>query len=137
MQYYYVRGQTLDLQVAANRRMARYQAANDAGEAEEFQERVLRKKLQDAREGKTAGGPRTYGYGRVIGINPTTGKEVCDPYQERDDEIELLQEGKRRTLAGDSQFTIVADWNGRGHRTTKDFLRTVGKFRRTMLKRAA
>ncbi|MGQ0719507.1 MAG: recombinase family protein [Pseudonocardiales bacterium] len=133
VQYYYVRGQALDLQVAANRRMARYQAANDAGEAEELQERVLRKKLQDAREGKTAGGPRTYGYGKVIGINPTTGKEVCDSYQVREDEIELLHEGKRRTLAGDSQFTMVTHWNERGLRTTKGFLWTVGKFRRTML----
>jgi site-specific DNA recombinase len=133
VQYYYVRGQALDLQVAANRRMARYQAANDAGEAEELQERVLRKKLQDAREGKTSGGPRAYGYGKVIGVNPTTGIEVRDPYQVHDDEISLLQEGKRRTLAGDSQFAIVRDWNERGLLTTKGFRWTVGKFRRTIL----
>ncbi len=146
-QYYYVRGQALDLQVAANRRMARYQAANDAGEAEELQERVVRKKLQDAREGKTSGGPRIYGYGKVIGLDPATGKEVCDPYQTRDDEIAVLREGKARTMAGDSQLDIVMDWNARGLKTAKagattrrgentkvcDGLWTVGKFKRTLL----
>jgi site-specific DNA recombinase len=131
--YYYVRGQGLDLKVAANRRMARYQAANDAGEAEELQERVLRKKLADAREGKASGGRRTYGYGKVIGINPTTGKEVRNPYQQIEEEVAILDEGKRRTLAGDSQFTIMKDWQVRGVKTSLGCDWTVGRFKRTLL----
>ncbi|WP_367133230.1 recombinase family protein [Saccharothrix sp. HUAS TT1] len=133
IQFYYVRGQFLDLQVAANRRMARYQAANDAGEAEELQERVLRKKLQDAREGKTGGGRRLYGYGKTIGHNPATGKDICDPYQVREHEIAALQEGKRRTLAGESQFDIIRDWNRRGITRALGGPWSVGPFKRTLL----
>jgi site-specific DNA recombinase len=133
VQYYYVRGQSLDLQVAANRRMARYQAANDAGEAEELQERVLRKKLQDAREGKDSGGRRRYGYGKVIGHDPLKGRDIRDPYQVIEDEIAVLHEGKRRTLAGDSQFTIMKDWKVRGIKTSLGCDWTVGRFKRTLL----
>ncbi len=127
--------------------MYRSLAVNDTGEAEDIQERVKRKKLEDAREGKAKGGRRTYGYGKVIGNDPATGKEVRDPYQQVDAEVAILQEGKRRTLAGDSQFTIVRDWNERGLQTTLAGQKTkyrgkesicdgrwdVGKFKRTLL----
>lgn len=133
VQYYYVRGQSLDLQVAANRRMARYQAANDAGEAEELQERVLRKKLQDAREGKTKGGRRLYGYGKVIGFDPIKQRDILDIYQQRDEEVAVLQEAKQRTLAGESQFDVVRAFNQRGLRTAMGGLWTTGKLSRTLL----
>lgn len=134
VKYLYARSQSLDLQFAANRRMARYQAANDAGEAEELQERVLRKKLADAREGKTSGGRRTYGYGKVIGHNPITGKDICDPYKVRDEEVAVLQEGKRRILAGDAQFTIMKDWKERGIVTATGQVWRVGPFKTALLK---
>jgi DNA invertase Pin-like site-specific DNA recombinase len=135
-QYFYVRGHSLDLRVSANRKMDRIQAALDAGMPEDLQELVLRKKLQDAREGKTHGGRRTYGYGKVVGYNPLTGKEICDPYQVREEEIEVLKEGKRRTLAGDSQFTIIQDWQQRGIKTSTGLEWRVGPFKRTLLNEA-
>jgi len=146
--YYYVRGQSLDLQVSANRKMDRIQNAMDAGTAEDIQELTLRKKLQDAREGKSPGGCRTFGYGKVIGYNPATGKEICDPHQVRVTEVAALKDGKRWTLVGDSQFTCVQRWNNQGIKTTRagqitkykgkvsvcDGRWDVGKFKRTMLK---
>lgn len=144
---YYVASPWCDLNTAAGRRVYRSLAVNDTGEAEDIQERVQRKKLQDAREGKAPGGPRTYGYGLLIGVNPQTGKEIRDPYQLVPEEVDVLQEGKRRTLAGDSQQMIVMDWNIRGIRTARageemkfkgetytcEGLWTVGKFKRTLL----
>lgn len=132
--YHYVRGQALDLQVSANRKMDRIQNALDAGAAEDIQELTLRKKLQDAREGKTSGGRRTYGYGKVIGHNPITGKDICDPYQVRDEEVAVLQEGKRRILAGDAQFTIMKDWKERGIVTATGQVWRVGPFKTALLK---
>lgn len=130
---YFVASPWCDLNTAAGRRMYRSQAVNDTGEAEDIQERIQRKKLQDAREGKESGGRRRYGYGKVIGHNPATGKDIRDPYQVIEEEIEILQEGKRRTLAGDSQFTIMRDWKVRGVKTSIDCDWTVGRFKRTIL----
>lgn len=135
-QYLYVRGQGLDLRVSANRKMDRIQNALDAGVAEDIQELVLRKKLADAREGKTHGGRRTYGYGKVIGQHPITGKDICDPYQVREEEVAVLQEGKRRTLTGDAQFPIMRDWKERGLKTSTGCDWTVGRFKRTLLNEA-
>ena len=136
VEYRYVRGHSLDLRVSANRKMDRIQAAIDAGMPEDLQELVLRKKLADAREGKTSGGRRTYGYGKVVGHNPINGKDICDPYQVREVEISVLQEGKRRTLAGDSQFAIIQDWKTRGITSSTGNDWRVGTFKRALLNEA-
>ncbi|WP_020141283.1 recombinase family protein [Streptomyces sp. 351MFTsu5.1] len=147
-QYIYVRGQALDLSVSANRKMDRIQNALDAGVAEDIQELALRKKLQNAREGKWDGGVRTFGYGEAIGYDPVKQKEIIDPYAVRAHEIAALHEGKRRTLAGDNQFVCVQSWNAQGILTTRAGQKTtykgkvsicdgrwdVGKFKRTLLK---
>ena len=130
---YYVASPWCDLNTAAGRRMYRSLAVNDTGEAEDIQERVQRRKLADAREGKESGGRRRYGYGPVIGINPATRREIRDPYQQIEEEVAILHEGKRRTLAGDSQFTIMKDWKVRGVKTSLGCNWTVGRFKRTML----
>lgn len=148
-QYIYVRGHALDLTVSANRKMDRIQNALDAGVAEDIQELALRKKLQNAREGKWDGGQRTFGYGKVIGYDPVKKKDIIDPYQVREDEVDALKDGKRRTLAGDSQFICVQSWNDLGVKTTRAGQKTtnkktgevtvcdgrwdVGKFKRTLL----
>lgn len=133
MSPYYVASPWCDLNTAAGRRMYRSQAVNDTGEAEDIQERIQRKKLQDAREGKESGGRRRYGYGKVIGYNPAARKDIRDPYLVIEEEIAILQEGKRRTLAGDSQFTIIRDWKRRGVKTSIGCDWTVGRFKRTLL----
>ncbi|MFC8852928.1 recombinase family protein [Streptomyces sp. NPDC057144] len=145
--YFYVRGQGLDLSISANRKMDRIQNALDAGVAEDIQELALRKKLQNAREGKWDGGCRTFGYGKVIGYDPVKQKDIIDPYQVREEEVAALKDGRRWTMAGDSQFTCVQRWNEDGVKTTRAGQKTkykgkvsicdgrwdVGKFKRTML----
>ena len=133
MSPFYVASPWCDLTTAAGRRMYRSLAVNDTGEAEDIQERVQREKLQAAERGEEPGGRRRYGYGFVIGINPSTGKEVRDPYQQIKEEVEILHEGKRRTLGGDSQFTIMKDWKIRGVKTSLGCDWTVGRFKRTLL----
>lgn len=132
-QFHYVRGPALDLKVAANRRIARWEAANNAGETEELQERVVRKKLADAVQGKTNGGPRAYGYSPIVWTNPETGEVIRDPYQLAPHEVAVLHECKERVLAGESQMLIVKSLNARGIPTAKGFQWTVGKLRRTLL----
>lgn len=133
VKYLFVASPYYDLTTADGREAFRRDAARDTGEVDRLRERIIRKKLEDAIEGKTTGGRRIYGYSKVIGHNPATGKDICDPYQTREDEVEVLLEGKRRTLAGDSQLAIVMDWNARGLRTSLGHLWTVGKFKRTLL----
>ncbi|MCX4698995.1 recombinase family protein [Streptomyces sp. NBC_01373] len=149
VQYKYVRGQALDLTISNNRKMDRIQNVMDAGTAEDIQELALRKKLQNAREGKWDGGARTFGYGLVIGYDPVKKKDIIDPYQARENEVAALKDGKRRTLAGDSQFICVQSWNSQGVKTTRAGQKTtnkktgevtvcdgrwdVGKFKRTLL----
>ncbi|MGH3806303.1 MAG: recombinase family protein [Pseudonocardiaceae bacterium] len=135
-QFYYVRGPALDLQIAASRRIARWEAANNTGEAEELQERVVRKKLADAVQGRTNGGPRAYGYGLIVGTHPVTGRDIRDPYQLAQHEVAVLHECKERILAGESQMLIVKSLNARGIPTAKGYQWTVGKLRRTLLNRS-
>ncbi|WP_217239790.1 recombinase family protein [Streptomyces sp. AC555_RSS877] len=150
VQYHYVRGQALDLTVSANRKMDRIQNAMDAGTAEDLQELIIRQKEQSARKGEWSGGVRTFGYGAVIGYDPVKEKDIIDPYQVRKEEVAALHDGKRKTLAGDSQFNCVQHWNDQGIQTTRAGQKTkskktgkvticdgrwdVGKFRRTLLK---
>lgn len=148
VRYMYVRGDELDLTVSANRKLDRIQAALDAGEPEDLQELMLRKKLEDAHEGKWPGGPRTYGYGLEIGTNPVNSKPILDPYQQRPDEVAVLRDGRDRIMSGDSQQLIITEWNRQGLRTARDGevvklkddtkrvikgYWTVGKLKRTLL----
>ena len=133
--YFYTAGNALDLQVSANRKMARIQNAIDAGEVEDIQERITREKLQVALAGKWNGGQRAYGYGLVVGPNPITGKDIRDYHQVVPEEVAVLHECRDRILAGQSQMVIVKDLNRRRIPTAKGFAWTVGKLRRTLLNR--
>lgn len=61
-QFEYVSSPSFDLNTSQGRRIARILAANDAGEAEEIQERTKRQRLQAAAAGEWMGGRRPYGY---------------------------------------------------------------------------
>jgi DNA invertase Pin-like site-specific DNA recombinase len=134
VRFFFVASPCFDLNTAAGREVARHMAARDTAEAEDIQERSQRKKLEDAKQGKWNGGTRTYGYGRLVGVNPATGKEVIDHTDFRnEEEVAVLQEANRRTMAGESQSAIVLDFNARGLRRVKGGKWTVGKFRKTLL----
>lgn len=133
IQLFFVASPYYDLTTADGRESFRRDAVRDTGEVDRLRERILRKKLEDAREGKSKGGRRTYGYSKVIGFDPKTQKDIADPYQIRDYERDVLLEGKRRTLAGDSQFTICTSWNSRGITTSLGGRWDVGRLKRTLL----
>lgn len=104
--YGYVSSPALDLNTAHGRRVARYLAVGDAGEAEDIAERVQRAKQQAAEQGKYRGGPRRFGYEKDgITVIPA--------------EIKLLREMAQRVLAGESYRSIAADLNARGILTTR------------------
>jgi DNA invertase Pin-like site-specific DNA recombinase len=133
VEFIFVASPYYNLTTADGREAFRRDAARDTGEVDRLRERIVRKKVEDAREGKTKGGRRTYGYSKVIGFNPATGKEICDPYQVREDEVVILQEGKQRTLGGEAQISIMKDWKARGVETSLNCNWTVGRFKRTLL----
>lgn len=134
--FIFVASPAWDLQTADGRQRARDDANRDRGEVERLQERIVRKKLEDAEGGAYPGGRRCYGIGALVGTNPANGKEVRDWTKLDDGEVKVLREIHDRLLEGDSQFTIVRDFNQRGLRTSLGTLWTVGKLKRTVLNRS-
>jgi DNA invertase Pin-like site-specific DNA recombinase len=134
IRFYFVASPTYDLNTADGREAARNAAARDTGEVERLQERIVRKKQEDALDGKYPGGQRTYGIGGLIGIDPRTKKEVYDWTLANDAEVKVIREIADRLLEGESQFAIVRDLNERGITTAKGFDWQVGKIKRLLLK---
>lgn len=95
-----------DLGTADGRAQARNNATWDTLEAERTSERVKAAVDRRARDGIWHGGTVPYGYdnlGKQLTINPP--------------EAAMIQEAAKRILAGDTGYSIVFDWNGRGKRT--------------------
>jgi site-specific DNA recombinase len=133
IRFYFVASPNFDLNTSDGRKLARMLAAQDAGDPDLIQELTRRKKIQDAEQGKINGGKRTYGRGLLIGTNPATGKEVLDYYALVPHEVRILQEGKERTLGGESTRSIVVDLNLRGVPTAEGNKWTVGGYSRSLL----
>ena len=87
-----------DLSTADGRQYARIQAGVDAGEAERTAERVARKHLERAQEGRPVGGTRPFGW--------KAGGRVLD---ER--ESALIREAAADIIAGIGTYTIAKQWN--------------------------
>ncbi|MEV0338940.1 recombinase family protein [Nocardia sp. NPDC050713] len=79
------------------------------------------------------GGSRRFGYGKVVGTHPITGDDVLDRYALRETEVAVLCEGRDRIVNGESQTTIVTDWNARGMTTSEGKLWRVGKLSELLL----
>lgn len=99
--FHYVRSPSFDLNTSAGRRIARILAANDAGEAEDIQERVTRQKLEAAKLGQWKGGRRPFGY-------------EADGVTVRHSEADELLAAARAVLAGRSINGLVKSLNERG-----------------------
>lgn len=80
-------------------------------ELRKIKQRIKRKHLELLVNGKSAGGPRPYGYDRVEG---TKGWTVV-----REDEAALIREAARRVLDGESLGAICRDWNSHGIKPQK------------------
>lgn len=101
VRFHYVASPDFDLNTAAGRRVARILAANDAGEAEDIAERVIRAKAQAAADGVWKGGRRPYGY-------------EDDGVTVRPAEADVVRHLTDQTLAGASLRGLAAELNDRG-----------------------
>jgi site-specific DNA recombinase len=96
----------LDLSTPSGRMTARVVGAVARHESEHKAERQRRKALQLAEQGRSNGGPRTFGY-------------EPDHQRVREAEAVLVREAAARALAGESLTSIAADWNRRGIPTVR------------------
>ena len=106
VRFEYVRSPSFDLNTAAGRRVARILAANDAGEAEDISERLIRQRLQAAESGQVHGSPRPFGY-------------EPDLVTVRESEAAIIRECAARVLAGESLHSVARDLDERGIRTSR------------------
>lgn len=100
---YTVTAGTLDLSTPAGRAVARTVAAWSTYETEQKAVRHRRANAQRAEAGVYQFSRRPYGYERVDGR-----VVIVEP------EAEVVREGYRRYLAGESYYAIAKDWNARG-----------------------
>lgn len=77
-------------------------------ELRKIKQRNKRKHLELLMNGKSAGGPRPFGYDRVEGV---PGWTII-----LEDEAAMVREAARRVLAGESMGSVCRDWNERGIR---------------------
>lgn len=93
-----------DLSTADGRMTARIKVSVDAAEAERIGERVKRRALTRAQEGRPNGGPRPFGYEPGgVGVRET--------------EAAAVREGYAALLAGASLASIQRSWNSAGLHT--------------------
>jgi site-specific DNA recombinase len=117
--YHFLRSPSFDLNTASGRRIARTMAAQDAGEAEDISERVLRAKLQSVMDGVYSGGPPGFGYRVQYDYSPSglpikPGRLVVE-----ESEAALIRDAVRRFLAGESLPSIAARWTAAGVSTPR------------------
>ncbi len=93
-----------DLSTADGRMVARIKASVDSAEAERTAERVARKHLENAQNGKPVGGRRPFGW--------QADRATLNEY-----EAGLLRQAATDVLAGVRLATIVKRWNDAGVRT--------------------
>jgi DNA invertase Pin-like site-specific DNA recombinase len=94
-----------DLSTADGRMVARIKGNVDAAEAERTAERVARKHLENAREGKPVGGTRPFGW--------AAGGRTLHPQ-----ESTLVREAATDIIAGIGSYAIARRWNAAGVTTT-------------------
>lgn len=112
--YHFLKSPSFDLNTAAGRRIARTLAAQDAGEAEDISERVLRAKVQSAVDGEYSGGPPGFGYRIAYDYNANglpikPGRLVVE-----ESEAALIRDAVHRFLAGEPLASIAASWTADG-----------------------
>jgi DNA invertase Pin-like site-specific DNA recombinase len=95
----------IDLATASGRMTARVVAAVAQGESERMSERRKARKQAQRQAGEYHGGPRPFGF-------------EADGITMRLDEAERVQQAVSELLAGRTLYSLVADWNAAGVRTS-------------------
>ncbi|APA97528.1 recombinase family protein [Nocardia seriolae] len=133
VRYVFVKDTDYDLTTGAGRKSFMVKVAEAAEYRETNTENLLDRMSEEAAKGVMQGGSRRFGYGKVVGTHPITGAEILDRCALRDAEVTVLCEGRDRVINGESQTTIITDWNARGITTSEGGLWRVGKLAHLLL----
>ncbi|MBF6543378.1 recombinase family protein [Nocardia brasiliensis] len=133
VRYLFVKDSEYDLTTGAGRKNFMVKVAEAAEYREVNTENLLDRMSEEAAKGVMQGGSRRFGYGRVVGAHPLTGADVLDRNALRESEVAVLHEGRDRVLNGESQTTIITDWNRRGITAAGGGLWRVGQLARQLL----
>ncbi|WUA08437.1 recombinase family protein [Nocardia sp. NBC_01377] len=134
VRYVFVKDSDYDLTIGSGRKNFMVKVAEAAEYRETNTENLLDRRSEEAAKGLMHGGSRRFGYGKVVGVHPITGTEILDRYALRDEEVAVLREGAERAINGETQTTIVTDWNERGIPTTEGYEWRVGALSRQLLR---
>lgn len=132
LRYVFVRDGEYDLTTGVGRKNFMVKVADATEYRETNTENLLDRMSEEAAKG-AAHGPRRMGFGRVVGKHPLTGADVLDRNGLRESDVAVLYEGRDRVLNGESQTTVITDWNGRGITTPGGGLWRVGRLARQLL----
>ncbi|WUA04821.1 recombinase family protein [Nocardia sp. NBC_01377] len=127
LRYVFVKDGEYDLTTGVGRKNFMVKVADATEYRETNTENLLDRMSEIAAKGAMQGGSRRFGYGPVIGTHPLTGVEILDRNAAREDEVAVLREGADRVVNGESQTTIITDWNRRGITTSGGKPWRVGK----------
>src|SRR6266568_1000138 len=133
VRYVFVKDTEYDLTTGAGRKNFMVKVAEAAEYRETNTENLLDRMSEEAAKGVMQGGSRRFGYGKVVGTHPITGDDILDRYALRAEEVEVLCEGRDRIVNGETQTTIVTDWNTRGITTSEGKAWRVGKLSHVLL----
>ncbi|WP_435593730.1 recombinase family protein [Nocardia sp. bgisy118] len=122
-----------DLTTGAGRKNFMVKVSEAAEYRETNTENLLDRMGEEAAKGVMQGGARRFGYGKVVGTHPITGADILDRYALRAEEVAVLEEGRDRVINGESQTTIITDWNARGITTSQGGQWRVGKLSHLLL----
>lgn len=118
VRYCFVNGTDYNLTTGAGRKNFMVAVAEAVEYREVNTENLLERMSEEAAKGVTQGGSRRFGYGKVVGTHPISGDEIVDRCALREEEVAILREGRDRLINGESQTTILTDWN-HGDRCTR------------------
>ncbi|WP_063005550.1 recombinase family protein [Nocardia salmonicida] len=133
VRYCFVNATDYDLTTGAGRKNFMVAVAEAVEYREVNTENLLERMSEEAAKGVMQGGSRRFGYGKVAGTHPITGAEILDRCALRDEEVEVLREGRDRLINGETQTAIVTDWNARGVTTAEGELWGVGRLAKQLL----
>jgi site-specific DNA recombinase len=136
VQFFYVASPSFDLNTANGRLIARYLAANDAGQAEITAELIARKKLEKAAKGQYMGGARAYGFEGPIkdehGVLTNKGRINVAIIE---DEKAVWLDCVQRVIAGEREIDLIRDLNKRGKFSSTGTLWQTGNLKHVLLRK--
>ncbi|MFF0492598.1 recombinase family protein [Nocardia sp. NPDC004068] len=133
VRFLFVKDTEYDLTTGSGRKNFMVKVAEAVEYREVNTENLLDRMTEEAAKGVMQGGARRFGYGKVVGQHPISGADIIDRNALRDSEVRVLREARDRVINGESQTTIVTDWNARGVTTSEGKRWRVGKLSHLLL----